>query len=253
MIDRRTFVIRGAAFAFTPLLPRETFADVLETGQEPQAAGPFLDGVEGYFQQRLTTYRKFGPFRIHPKHREEAYHYLSWAYYKITMVHELIPHFRVMPFDARQTHMLLIHETIKHHHQRAERFGAVGQLWRTHHLQEMLAAFNTISRGETPARITAKGFRKLDIQIAKEINDRVPPSPDALNWNSEGHIITGGPSSDEKYRRFREAADKLHREVEEMKRLEAEGKLQKPYRGLVSPDGKTCRPKKRLNIPPVLS
>jgi hypothetical protein len=86
-----------------------------------------------------------------------------------------------------------------------------------------------------------------------KIQDRIPVSPDALDWNSEGHSITGGPSSDEKYRRFREAADRLHREVEEMKRLEAEGKLQKPYRGLVSPDGNTCRPKKRLSIPPVLS
>jgi hypothetical protein len=59
--------------------------------------------------------------------------------------------------------------------------------------------------------------------------------------------------AEQRYQRFREAADKLHKEVEEMKRLEAEGKLQKPYRGLVSPDDMTCRPKKRLNIPPVLS
>ncbi len=90
-------------------------------------------------------------------------------------------------------------------------------------------------------------------QQGGKIQDRIPPSLNAPNWNSEGHTITGGPSSEESYRRFREAAEKLHKQVEEMKRLEAEGKAPKPYRGLVSPSGGTCRPKGRLNIPPNLS
>jgi hypothetical protein len=72
-----------------------------------------------------------------------------------------------------------------------------------------------------------------------KIQDRIPPALEETHeqWQE----------------RLRKADEKLQRDFEEVKRLEAEGKAPKPYRGLVFPSGGTCRAKKPLTIPPILS